>query len=157
MTQVRIRARRAHAAQGRQLRARLKRFLTELELDQAEVSLRLVGDRAMRRLNREARGIDRTTDVLSFPAASVPGSPLLGDLVISVPVAKRWALKLRKPLSAELALYAAHGLLHLRGYDHQSSAGRKQMAELEHRLLGSAGLIERAGRGSAPRQGASVR
>lgn len=123
---------------------RLRRFMKAAGHDQAEVALTLVGDAAMRRLNRETRGLDRTTDVLSFPAARVPGSPLLGDLVISVPVAKRWAARLQRPLSAELALYAAHGLLHLLGHEHRTAKERTKMANLERRLLGEVGLIARS-------------
>jgi probable rRNA maturation factor len=121
-------------------------FLRALGLREAEVSLSLAGDVAMRRLNRETRGEDRTTDVLSFPAARAPGSPLLGDLVISVPVAKRWAARLGRPLSAELELYAAHGLLHLLGHRHRTAAERLKMEALERRLLGGTGLIGRARR-----------
>ncbi len=108
--------------------------------------MRLVGDAAMRRLNRVTRGKDQTTDVLSFPAAGVPGSALLGDLVIAVPVAKRWSARLGRPLSAELSLYAAHGLLHLLGHRHRTPAERRKMEELERKLLGESGLIGRARR-----------
>jgi len=141
---VRVRARRQHQARARRLARRLRGFLLVLGLRDAEVSLSLAGDATMRRLNRVSRGKDRTTDVLSFPAARVPGSPLLGDLVISVPVAKRWAARLGRPLSAELELYAAHGLLHLLGHRHRTAAERLKMERLERRLLGGAGLIGRA-------------
>ncbi len=138
-----VRARRQQLPQARRLARSLRGFLRMLHLREAEVSLSLVGDATMRRLNRGARGKDRTTDVLSFPAARVPGSPLLGDLVISVPVAKRWAARLGRTLSAELELYAAHGLLHLLGYRHRTTAERRKMQKLERRLLREKGLIGR--------------
>jgi len=138
-----VRARPQHLGAARRLARRVRRFLLVLGLRDAEVSLSLAGDATMRRLNRVSRGQDRTTDVLSFPAARVPGSPLLGDLVISVPVAKRCAARLGRPLSAELELYAAHGLLHLLGHRHRTAAERSRMQALERKLLGKAGLIER--------------
>jgi probable rRNA maturation factor len=142
---IRLRARRIHAAQGRQLAGAVRGFLVALGRREAELSLTLLGDASMRRLNREARGIDRSTDVLSFPAARVPGSPLLGDLVIAVPVARRWAKRLRRPVAAELALYAAHGLLHLVGHDHQTAKQSAAMEAMERKLLGERGLIGRNG------------
>jgi len=141
---VRIQARPRELTEARRLGRRLRKFLVALGLRGAEVSLSFVGDRAMRRLNRTARGKDRTTDVLSFPAAKVPGSPLLGDLVICVPVAKRWAARLGRPLSEELSLYAAHGLLHLLGYRHRTADERREMEAIERKLLGDNGLIGRS-------------
>ena len=141
---VRAGARRQYLPQARKLAKRLHAFGAALGLAGAEVSLELVGEWAMRRLNLAARGKDRPTDVLSFPAARVPGSPLLGDLVICLPVAKRWAARLGRPLSEELALYAAHGLLHLLGYRHRTTAERREMEAIERKLLGENGLIGRS-------------
>ncbi len=124
--------------------------MAALQLRDAEISLRLAGDATLRRLNRLTRGMDHTTDVLSFPAASVPGSTLLGDLVISVPLANRRAARLGRPLSAELSLYAAHGLLHLLGHRHRTAAERTRMEALERKLLGELGLIGRAEIGDPP-------
>jgi probable rRNA maturation factor len=142
---IRLRARRIHATEGRRLSATLRNFLVALGRREAELSLTLVGDAAMRRLNRQARGIDRPTDVLSFPAARVPGSRLLGDLVISIPEARRWADRLHRTVADELALYAAHGLLHLMGHDHQTAKQRRAMETMERKLLGAEGLIGRSG------------
>jgi len=141
-----VQARLQHVPQARQLARRLRHFMAALRLRDAEVSLRLAGDTTLRRLNREGLGKDRTTDVLSFPAARVPGSALLGDLVISVPVARRWAARLGRPLPDELALYAAHGLLHLLGHRHGTAAERAKMEALERKLLGETGLIGRSRR-----------
>lgn len=92
---------------------------------QAELSLELVGDGRMRRLNRIYRRNNRTTDVLAFAMREAP-SPcrrLLGDVVISVPTAMRQAKKAGRPLNEELASLLVHGVLHLCGYDHEKSRG----------------------------------
>lgn len=94
----------------------------------------LAGDRLVRRLNRAYRGKDRTTDVLSFPAASGPeeaGRPL-GEIVISVPQAARQAGARGHSVEREVALLVLHGWLHLLGYDHEVDDGT--MAALEARL-----------------------
>lgn len=109
-----------------------------------EVSVELVGDARMRRLNREWRGIDRTTDVLSFPGGepAAPDAPRsLGDIVISVPVAARQAAAAGHSTGRELRILALHGYLHLLGYDHERDDGRMMRLQrrLERRLLDAAG------------------
>jgi rRNA maturation RNase YbeY len=91
---------------------------------QAELSLELVGDRRMRRLNRTYRKKDRTTDVLAFPMREShnPCPMLLGDVVISVPTAIRQAKESGRSVGDELAALLVHGVLHLCGYDHERSA-----------------------------------
>lgn len=89
----------------------------------AELSLELVGDGRMRRLNQIYRGNNRTTDVLAFAMREAP-SPcrrLLGDIVISVPTAMRQAKEAGRSLNEELASLLVHGVLHLCGYDHEKS------------------------------------
>ncbi len=109
-----------------------------------EVSIALVADREMRRLNRDHRGKDAATDVLSFPTAVRPGrSPRgdvrhLGDLAIATGVARRQAREQGHALARELKVLAFHGLLHLLGYDHETDNGR--MARAEARLGRRAGL-----------------
>ncbi|MEW5980784.1 MAG: rRNA maturation RNase YbeY [Acidobacteriota bacterium] len=113
-----------------------------------EVTVAFVTDGWMRRLNRECRGVDRVTDVLSFQASEAParhGEPL-GDIVIASGVARRQARRAKHPLGVEVRVLALHGLLHLLGYDHETDDGA--MARFEARLrrqggLGT-GLIERA-------------
>jgi probable rRNA maturation factor len=115
-----------------------------------EVGIAIVGDARMRRLNRDFRGKDAVTDVLSFPAdADVsparPGGgrvpvPPLGDIVIARGVAARQAREAGHPLATEMRVLALHGLLHLCGYDHERDAGR--MARLERRLRRAGGLRE---------------
>lgn len=107
-----------------------------------DMTIALVDDDTMRRLNRRFAGKNRATDVLSFPA----DGPFLGDIVIATGVARRQAREAGHRYSDELKVLALHGLLHLLGYDHHTDDG--EMARLEARLrrrggLG-AGLIERA-------------
>jgi probable rRNA maturation factor len=113
------------------------------------VSLALVPDRVMRRLNRRYAGTDRVTDVLSFPAApgsGLPHLPTLGDIVIATGAARRQAREARHSYATELRVLALHGLLHLLGYDHHGDGGRMARAEARLRRKGGlpAGLIERA-------------
>ncbi len=113
------------------------------------VTVALVGDAAMRRLNRRFRGSDHVTDVLSFPSAWPAGparglpaaafdDPPLGDIVIARGRAARQARRLGHPLGTELRILALHGLLHLLGYDHEVDDGR--MARVEARLRRRLGL-----------------
>jgi probable rRNA maturation factor len=123
-----------------------RRFLEELHLEAVELSLALVRDRTIRRLNREWRGKDQATDVLSFPAGDFPAPGLtpLGDVIISLDTARRAAKAFHNPLAQELALYLAHGLLHLLGHDHHEPRAARAMARLERRLLGRAGMLARS-------------
>ena len=110
------------------------------------VTVAVVTDRQVQALNREFRGKDQTTDVLSFPADE-PG--ILGDVVIARGVARRQALGARHALPTEIRVLALHGLLHLLGYDHEDDGGR--MARLEARLRRKGGLREGLiERGEAP-------
>jgi probable rRNA maturation factor len=97
-----------------------------------EVSLVLAGDRLLQRLNRDFRGRDRPTDVLSFAGAG--GEEGLGDVVISVPTAARNARRLGHSVPRELDILALHGFLHVLGYDHETDDGT--MVRLERRLGG---------------------
>jgi probable rRNA maturation factor len=108
-----------------------------------DVSVALVGDRLVRRLNCVYRGTDRVTDVLSFPSGSAGptrGRQHIGDIVIARPVAARQARSAGHSLATELRVLALHGLLHLLGYDHERDGGR--MARLERRLRREGGLNE---------------
>lgn len=95
-----------------------------------EVSVVLAGDGLLRRLNREYRGRDRPTDVLSFPGAG--GGEGLGDVVISVPAAARNARRQGHSVPRELDILALHGFLHVLGHDHETDDGT--MDRLEQRL-----------------------
>ena len=108
----------------------------------AELSVLLTGDAQVRGLNKKFRGKDKTTDVLSFSLLegkrlkSGPGEGFpLGDVVLSVPQARRRAARQGKDFRAELALLLTHGILHLLGYDHVTKAQETRMFGLQNRLL----------------------
>ena len=88
---------------------------------EALLSLEIVGDGRMRRLNRTFRHRDKTTDVLAFATREGPGPPslLLGDIVISLPQAIRQAREHEQDIDQELVVLLIHGVLHLCGYDHE--------------------------------------
>jgi len=127
-----------------------------------EVTIALVGDARMRTLNRTFRGVDHTTDVLSFPAFAgagptpswarrfAPASPsvplALGDVAIATGVASRQARAAGHTLGTELRVLALHGLLHLLGFDHDTDRGQMARTEAKLRRAGrlAEGLIERA-------------
>ena len=123
----------------RTLRRRLMRMLRHLGLDDAEVSCLLCGDDFIHELNRSYRGKDKPTDVLSFSmneGEALSGDRrLLGDIVISLDTAERQAAELGRSTVEEITSLAAHGLLHLLGYDHMHRSEEKIMlakaAELE--------------------------
>lgn len=116
----------------RPLGAWLGRLAAELAPEHDSLGVRLAGDRTMRALNRDFRGLDKTTDVLSFPGDDSPDGRHLGDIVISVPVAARQALERGHPLARELRLLLLHGVLHCLGHDHETDSG--QMERLEAKL-----------------------
>jgi probable rRNA maturation factor len=111
-----------------------------------EVAVAFVGDERMRELNRRNRRIDRTTDVLSFgqrlprtakgaaAAAALTREPdgtlELGDIVISTAQAERQARRAKRPLGREVAFLAAHGALHLLGFEDDTAAGYREMVRL---------------------------
>jgi probable rRNA maturation factor len=109
-----------------------------------DVTIALVSDAAMRRLNRIYRRKDYATDVLSFPHAEARrrggtrSAPILGDIAIATGVARRQARAQGHPLTTELRVLALHGLLHLLGYDHEKDQG--EMRRAEDRLRRKAGL-----------------
>jgi len=101
-----------------------------------EVSVVLTDDAAMQKLNREWRGLDKPTNVLSFPAAPGAAAPtLLGDIVIAYETVAREAAAEGKLFADHVAHLAVHGFLHLLGYDHDSDARAEEMERLETRIL----------------------
>jgi probable rRNA maturation factor len=110
----------------------LERLLAALAPEADSLAVRLVGDRTMRRLNRDFRGHDATTDVLSFPGAASPEGRHLGDVVVSVPQASRQAAARGHAAGREIRLLALHGILHCLGHDHETDGG--EMERLERRL-----------------------
>lgn len=105
----------------------------------AELSLVLCDDAFIHPLNRDYRGKDRPTDVLSFPQREGDHAdiddPLLGDVVISVETAARQAIEHGHSLDRELAVLLVHGILHLLGYDHIDDDEAEVMETEERRVL----------------------
>jgi probable rRNA maturation factor len=122
-------------------------MLAELDLTAAELSLVFASDARVRRLNRDYRDKDRPTDVLAFAMREGPAAPedegLLGDVIISVETARRQARSRRRPLEAELRMLLAHGLLHLVGYDHQTTREERRMKKRTDALCRAA-LVDMA-------------
>jgi probable rRNA maturation factor len=114
------------------------------------VNVALVTDRQIRQLNRAFRGVDRATDVLSFPVQPVPPIqpilPSLGEIAIARGVARRQARAAGHSEATEWRVLALHGLLHLLGYDHEHDDGRMQRVERKLRRKGGLpeGLIDRS-------------
>jgi probable rRNA maturation factor len=124
---------RAVAAADLPVRATLLRWArAALERD-ARVTLRFVGAREGRALNRTYRGRDYATNVLTFVYDS--GVPLAGDIVVCLPVVRREARAQRKRVRAHLAHLVVHGMLHLQGHDHERAADAAAMEARETAIL----------------------
>ena len=107
--------------------------------DGAAVCVLLTDDEEMRRLNRQFRNLDESTDVLSFPAGEFPGAPL-GDIAISIPYAERQAKARGVSLQQELGYLAIHGGLHLLGFDDETEPDRAAMVDKMNEAATAAGL-----------------
>jgi probable rRNA maturation factor len=109
----------------------------------AEVSFSLVSDAEIRELNKQYRGSDKPTDVLSFPMNELnpdTGAINLGDIIISLETAERQATEYGHSIERELAFLSVHSMLHLLGYEHEDDAGDKAMREKQTRILNRLGL-----------------
>ncbi|GKS59925.1 endoribonuclease YbeY [Nitrospira sp.] len=120
--------------------------LSELGHSSVGIAVTFVGDRTMRRLNRDYRLKDRPTDVLAFAMREASQSPpnrlLLGDVVISVPMARRHAKEAGHTVDHELTVLIVHGLLHLCGYDHERTArDARRMFRKEREVLNKLGRM----------------
>jgi len=129
-------------------RAGLSRYLASAQAAvglRGEVEVLLASDRTLRKLNREWRGKDKTTDVLSFPAAEEMAAVYGDDLAVSLETARRQAEEHGHSLRDEVRILLLHGLLHLAGMDHEADGGEmaEREAELRKRLRLPAGLIAR--------------
>jgi probable rRNA maturation factor len=132
-------------------RAELRGFLSEVTKRVARgrgMVCLITDDRELRRLNRQFRGKNRATDVLSFPAHPANGASrgALGEIAISIDRAAEQAAERGHSLADELRILMLHGLLHLSGFDHETDSGEMARAESRWRKrLGlPAGLIERS-------------
>lgn len=124
----------------RRLKTIARTLLREAGEPESALSITLVGDREIQVLNREHRGKDKPTDVLSFPIyepgerSPHDGERLLGDVVISVDTARRQAADYDAPLQNEIYRLLIHGILHVLGHDHEEPAERQAMEAEERRL-----------------------
>lgn len=136
---------------SRRLKSDARKLLKAAGEDDSALSISLVDDAEITMLNREHRGKDKPTDVLSFPlyeseeldAAIHSGSPperLLGDVVISVDTASRQAAEYDAPLQNEVNRLLIHGILHVLGHDHEEPGERAVMEAEERRLAAAIGM-----------------
>ncbi|HCH02712.1 MAG TPA: rRNA maturation RNase YbeY [Vibrio sp.] len=109
---------------------------------QAEVTIRIVENEESQQLNRDYRGKDKPTNVLSFPFEAPPGIEidLLGDLIICKQVVEAEAKEQSKPLSAHWAHMVVHGSLHLLGYDHIEDEEAEEMESIETEIMQKLGF-----------------
>jgi len=144
---IAVRAPRAYQAPGRLagLRRAARAVLRRHGLEgKAALTVALVDEETIRRLQRAYRGVDAPTDVLSFPIGVEisPGVRYLGDVVIAFPYAARQARREGHPLEGELALLTVHGVLHLLGYDHDTPPARRRMWAIQREILRELGFPE---------------
>lgn len=129
---------------------------------ECEVNITFTNDSGIQRLNQDFRGIDRPTDVLSFPMADYnppanfsilesddttaqyfnpeSGELLLGDIVISTERAKKQAKEYGHSLKREICFLTAHSMLHLMGYDHMTDRDREEMESKQDEILNALGI-----------------
>jgi probable rRNA maturation factor len=130
--------------QGKQWRRWCQAAL-QRDVHKAQISLVVVDEAEGRALNRDYRGKDYATNVLSFAlneGDTVAGMPLFGDLVFCAPVVAREAAEQGKRLDAHYAHLVVHGMLHLQGFDHEADDEAEAMEALETVILGKLGYAD---------------
>ncbi|MBO8171392.1 MAG: rRNA maturation RNase YbeY [Bacillaceae bacterium] len=124
----------------------LLQYAAKMEnIEEAEVAVSLVDEEVIHQLNREYRGVDRPTDVLSFAMTEGEETPpdempadmpvMLGDIIISIPRAINQAEEYGHTFERELGFLMVHGFLHLLGYDHQTDEDEKNMFSKQEEIL----------------------
>jgi len=121
--------------------------LSDADVGDAEIAVMLTNDAGIRTLNNNWRGIDKPTNVLSFPALQ-PTGPLgeddpprmLGDIAIAYETMRREADEAQKPFEHHLSHLTVHGFLHLIGYDHETDDEAEEMEALETKILAQLGI-----------------
>ncbi|TNE84457.1 MAG: rRNA maturation RNase YbeY [Deltaproteobacteria bacterium] len=112
--------------------------MAHLDVAEGELSVLLTDDATIHPLNRDWRGKDRPTDVLSFSqieGEAVPGAPLvLGDVIISLETASRQAAERGHSLDREVQILLVHGIVHLLGYDHEEDDEAEEMEAIERAI-----------------------
>ena len=130
--------------------------IVDADTAEAELAVMLTDDAGIRTLNKNWRGIDKATNVLSFPALQPVGArgpddppPMLGDIAIAYETMRREADEEAKPFEHHLSHLAVHGFLHLVGYDHENDDDAEAMEALEREILAQLGIPDPyAGSGS---------
>jgi probable rRNA maturation factor len=121
--------------------------MVDADTGDAELAVMLTDDSGIRTLNNNWRGIDKPTNVLSFPALQPPGGHepdnaprMLGDIAIAYETTRREADEEQKPFVHHLSHLAVHGFLHLVGYDHENDGEAEAMESLERDILAQLGI-----------------
>ena len=124
--------------------ANLRRWAERaLQEETGGVCVRVVGAAEAGRLNGRYRGVEETTNVLSFPSgAEIPGEKHLGDVVVCAPVVEAEAKEQNKRACDHYAHMVVHGVLHLRGFDHESDGDARVMEGLETAILNEIGIAD---------------
>ncbi|HKB59555.1 MAG TPA: rRNA maturation RNase YbeY [Gallionellaceae bacterium] len=115
-------------------RPQFRRWIAAALQQDAQITLRIVDEAEGRELNRDYRGKDYATNVLTFVYDDVP-APLTGDFVLCAPVVAREALEQHKDLKAHYAHLVVHATLHLHGYDHEDAREAEEMEKMETALM----------------------
>ena len=122
-------------------RVELRRWTQAALQQDVQATLRIVGEAEGRQLNKDFRGKDYATNVLTFVYGEDPETgALFGDIVVCAPVVAREAKAQKRPLAAHYAHLVVHGLLHLQGYDHETEAEASVMEALESFIIQSLGF-----------------
>lgn len=115
------------------IRPQFRKWVKAALMRDAEIVLRIVDEVEGRSLNRDFRGRDYATNVLTFVYSNA--RPLTGDIVLCAPVVEEEARQQHKSLTAHYAHLTVHGVLHLQGYDHESEAAAASMEQLETEIM----------------------
>jgi len=135
---VRVHVQVASGVTGVPAARRFVRWVKAARPGPCEVTIRVLGSREGATINHRFRGRTGPTNVLSFSYGKQQGR-LLGDLALCAPVVRREAREQRKPVDAHYAHLVVHGVLHLRGYDHETDGEATRMERAEKRILASLG------------------
>jgi probable rRNA maturation factor len=138
MLQIQIRPYYRHKISTADLKIAADLALKKCQHTEVVVGILITGDVEMHSLNREYRGIDKTTDVLSFNENYIDpesGLEYLGDIIISIPRAKKQALEGGHTIDQEIQVLVIHGILHLSGFDHDTKLRQKKMWQMQSEIL----------------------
>ena len=113
-------------------RAQLRKWVLAALRENAEITLRIVDAAEGQALNRDYRGKDYATNVLTFP---LHDEPLMGDIVLCAPIVAKEAAEQGKTIEAHTAHLVVHGVLHLQGYDHENDDDATEMEALETQIV----------------------